>query len=197
MAYSLVDPQPSGGKLPSLVHVELAALRAIRRYSAHSVVVDGARGLSHFGEHAAGWIALGLVGAAVDRTHRREWLATSVGAIGAHAAGVAVKRVVRRTRPLSDDLPPLARTPSRLSFPSAHACSTTAAAVAMTPMLGHRTSTGIAGAMALSRLLLGVHYPSDVAAGVAIGATVGAVTRRLLARNTPADGGPADIGRRA
>lgn len=29
--------------------------------------------------------------------------------------------------------------------------------------------------MALSRILLGVHYPSDVAVGVALGATVGAI----------------------
>ena len=34
--------------------------------------------------------------------------------------------------------------------------------------------------MALSRLVLGVHYPSDVAVGVAVGAAVAAATSRLI-----------------
>jgi membrane-associated phospholipid phosphatase len=36
--------------------------------------------------------------------------------------------------------------------------------------------------MALSRVLLGVHYPSDVATGVAVGAIVAAAMERAVAR---------------
>jgi membrane-associated phospholipid phosphatase len=36
--------------------------------------------------------------------------------------------------------------------------------------------------MALSRVLLGVHYPSDVATGVAVGAIVAAAVERAAAR---------------
>ena len=36
--------------------------------------------------------------------------------------------------------------------------------------------------MAVSRMLLGVHYPSDVATGVAVGAAVAAITVRIESR---------------
>jgi membrane-associated phospholipid phosphatase len=36
--------------------------------------------------------------------------------------------------------------------------------------------------MALSRILLGVHYPSDVAVGVALGAAVAGIAVRLESR---------------
>ncbi|CPZ21105.1 Probable phosphoesterase [Mycobacteroides abscessus] len=41
-------------------------------------VLSTARGLSHFGEHSIGWVAAGLIGAAInrrDKPRRRSWLA--------------------------------------------------------------------------------------------------------------------------
>jgi len=70
----------------------------------------------------------------------------------------------------------LVGTPSRLSFPSSHAASTTAAAVLYGGMVGTRASVStmsVVPPMLLSRLVLGVHYPSDVLAGSALGALVG------------------------
>ena len=68
----------------------------------------------------------------------------------------------------------LVGTPSRLSFPSAHATSTTAAAVLFGGLLGRRLVPVLVPPMALSRLVLGVHYPTDVAAGALLGAGVAA-----------------------
>jgi membrane-associated phospholipid phosphatase len=139
-----------------------------------------ARAYSAWGEHAAGWVALGCLGALIDRRRRDAWVATAAGAFAAHAVAVVLKRVVRRHRPSDPSVRVLVRTPSDLSFPSAHAASTTAAAVALAPMVGSPAAAAGALAMGAARVLLGVHYPSDVAAGAAIGLLVGRASRRLV-----------------
>ena len=128
--------------------------------------------MSHFGEHALGWLAVGGLGWLRGRD-RAQWQAGVVGVVAAHASGVVVKRVVRRVRPALPDVPSLVATPSRLSFPSAHSTSTAAAAVGFGPMLGRPLMGGVTGAMLVSRVLLGVHYPSDVLAGAAQAGTTG------------------------
>ncbi len=148
-------------------------------------VLVTARGLSHFGEHGIGWLAVASLGAVLSPAggrhprpgRRRAWLVAAAGTFAAHAAAVLVKRVVRRQRPHHPAVAVNVGTPSRLSFPSAHVTSTTAAAILMGRATGVPHGKGIAAAalvppMALSRILLGVHYPSDVAFGVALGAAV-------------------------
>lgn len=141
-------------------------------------VLATARGLSFFGEHSLGWLAVAGLGALASPRHRREYLAAGVGAFLAHACAVVIKRVVRRERPHHPDIVVNVATPSRLSFPSAHATSTTAAAVLLAKPTGLPLPVLLVPVMALSRLVLGVHYPSDVLAGVAVGAVVGEVVGR-------------------
>jgi membrane-associated phospholipid phosphatase len=167
--------------------VEVAALATVQRVIGKPPVVAAARGLSLFGEHAGGWFAAGLVGAAVDRGRRRDWLAGAAGVVAAHAASIAVKRVVRRQRPIDESVEVLVKTPSSLSFPSSHATSTTAAAVVYSGLTGRNLVAPLVAPMLVSRLVLGVHYPSDVLAGSALGAAVGGLVRRRL-RNRPSNG---------
>lgn len=165
---------------------EVRALQAVQRGIGRPPVVATARGMSLFGEHALGWLAIGGLGALVDRRRRRDWLTAAAGVAAAHGASIAVKRVVRRPRPADPRVRVLAGTPSRLSFPSAHATSTTAAAVLYGRLLGRRVGPLVAPLvvppMALSRLVLGVHYPTDVAVGAALGAGVAAATPRVARR---------------
>jgi len=160
--------------------VEIELLSRVQRGLNRPGVVRAARGMSHFGEHSAGWFAVGLIGAAVDRGRRREWLTSAAGVVAAHAASIAVKRVVRRPRPDDPSVEVLVGTPSRLSFPSAHATSTTAAAVMYSGLTGRRLEPVLVPPMLASRLVLGVHYPSDVLAGAALGGVLGALVRRRL-----------------
>ncbi|MFJ3900601.1 phosphatase PAP2 family protein [Streptomyces sp. NPDC090025] len=141
-----------------------------------------AKGLSYGGEHGALWIAAGLTGAALDRARRTGWLRGTALVGAAHLATMAVKRVVRRPRPAADRYVPLVRTEGPHSFPSAHAGTAVAAAVAFTalhPPARHLTVPA-ATAMCLSRLVVGVHYPTDVAAGALLGAATAAAGRGWL-----------------
>ncbi|OBJ16031.1 hypothetical protein A5623_19275 [Mycobacterium colombiense] len=166
----------------------MAALVAVQAaLSERPGALSVARALSHFGEHSIGWVAVAAVGAVLSPKRRRDWLLAGAGAFAAHAAAVIVKRIVRRKRPHDPAVVVNVGTPSKLSFPSAHATSTTAAAVLMGRTTGLPLPAVLVPPMALSRMLLGVHYPSDVAFGIALGAVVAAIARRAgeVARGEP------------
>jgi undecaprenyl-diphosphatase len=134
-------------------------------------------------EHGRLWLALRAVAALRDRRCRAQWLTAIAAVLAAEAASQAVKRLVRRERPRLLGLPPLAGTPSPFSFPSAHTASAVAAAIAA-PRGAVRRGIGTGAlAMAASRPYLGVHYPSDVLAGAALGAAAASLVMRLRRRS--------------
>ena len=135
---------------------------------------------SRAGEHAGCWFVLGLAGAAAsnDPGRRRAWLRGVKVVAGAYAVNYAVKLAVRRHRPVLDGLEPLTPTVSRLSFPSAHATTSVAAAKAFSVVAPAGALYAAAFALALSRPYLGVHYPSDVVAGAILGTAVAKVWPR-------------------
>jgi hypothetical protein len=188
VAELLDRPGPSAAAVPSEPIItprrrpEIEILAAVQGAIATEPVVRGARGMSHFGEHAIGWLAIGGLGALLDRPRRREWLTAAAGVAFAHGASIGLKRVVRRRRPDDPSVRVLVGTPSKLSFPSSHATSTTAAAVLYGGLLATPATALVVPPMAVSRLVLGVHYPTDVLAGSALGALVALATRRLAFR---------------
>ncbi len=134
---------------------------------------------SLLGNHAAIWLAIGALGGVVDPPRRRAWRRATTGVAAAYALNTALKLVIRRRRPTLPGLPPLVDTPTALSFPSAHASSGFAGARALSALLPAPPLYGLAITLSLSRVYLGVHYPSDVLAGALLGTAVGTLARPL------------------
>ncbi|MFG2717229.1 phosphatase PAP2 family protein [Streptomyces sp. NPDC048416] len=156
---------------PSCADADQRLLAALRDCAGDPRVAAAARALSFAGEHGALWLAAGLAGAAADRERRGAWLRAAALVAAAHLASMGVKRVVRRPRPPFVKGGPLVRTAGRHSFPSSHASSAAAAAVAYGALrpVGAHLVPPLAAAMCVSRMVAGVHYPSDIAAGALLG----------------------------
>ncbi len=85
-----------------------------------------------------------------------------------------IKNIVQRPRPFVSftDIQILIPTPSEYSFPSGHTSSSFAAAAVFYRHLPKKLgvpSVVLAGLIGFSRLYVGVHYPTDVIAGVIMG----------------------------
>lgn len=103
---------------------------------------------------------------------------------------LTIKPLVSRARPwlVIQDFVNLVEEHDPNSFPSGHSCCAFAFAVAVALVLPQKWAKGLvltaAVVMALSRLYVGVHFPSDVLVGTAIGALCGMAGAWIVERIT-------------
>lgn len=124
------------------------------------------------GENGLLWQGLGAVGALLHRGRRPVYLRAMRVTLFTLMANTVVKALVRRARPVLEELPALSPTLYGRSYPSAHASTSFAAAGALSAALPRVPLYAAATLMALTRPYLGVHYPSDVVAGALFGRAV-------------------------
>ncbi|MER6455600.1 MULTISPECIES: bifunctional phosphatase PAP2/diacylglycerol kinase family protein [unclassified Streptomyces] len=143
--------------------------------------------LSRSANHGVLWFATAAAMAAI-RTPRarraavRGLASLSVASLTINTIG---KRSVRRARPVLDPVPlvrQLKRQPITTSFPSGHAASAAAFAtgVALESPAWGAVVAPVAFSVAASRVYTGVHFPSDVLAGAALGVGAAFLVRRLV-----------------
>ena len=162
------------------------------------------KGLTTAANHSVLWFtvasALALRRGATRKAAARGVLAI---ALASGSANAVCKPLLPRRRPAASELPAyqtLPSPPTSSSFPSGHAASAAAFATAVgleSPKVG-LVIAPVAAAVAYSRVHVGVHWASDVAAGAALGAGVALLTRRWWpvrrtdeARARPVDSAPA------
>ena len=156
---------------------DAAALRFLRTRCHAARVERGIRLFSRTGEHGAIWIALSAAGAVISPEQRPRFKRAGATVVASYLANQTIKVIVRRRRPNLPDLPPLVHTTANLSYPSAHATTSFAGARALCFALPPAALYPLAFALALSRPYLGVHYPSDSAAGAILGTAVAELLR--------------------
>ena len=120
------------------------------------------------------WIALSLLMLASKRTRKAGALALCAMILGLLVTNVTIKPLVERARPWLDwPIVPLVTEKDPNSFPSGHTCAAFAASMIWVRTLpwswGRTCGVVLAVLMGLSRLYVGVHYPSDVLVGAVIG----------------------------
>lgn len=151
--------------------------------------------LSRAANHGALWAGVAAVLAAVGgKDNRRAALRGITGlALASASVNGPAKLVFRRARPDADlvlAVRRLARRPTSSSFPSGHSASAAAFATGVAlerPLLGAGVGV-VAGGVAWSRVHTGVHYPSDVAVGAAIGAAATLLFTRIWPLRPPPAG---------
>lgn len=159
----------------AVARVDVRIYTAVRRDLHHAAIEPYVRRYSTSGEHAALWYAIGGIGMAVDAGRRPQWKRAMLAVFVTQLVNTAAKGVVRRRRPAFEELPALVKVPTSLSFPSAHSSSSFAAARGFAALLpaARWPLHVMASCMALSRVYLGVHYPSDIAVGAVLGSVIG------------------------
>ena len=131
------------------------------------------------------WIMLGIILLIYKKTRVQSLYLLPTLGIATAINNLAIKNIVMRVRPYEviEGLTILIPMEASWSFPSGHACSSFAVATALFLAFPGRGAWAYipAALIALSRLYVGVHYPTDIIVGALVGTVVAIICHRLYA----------------
>lgn len=166
--------------MASLEEAILLFFQNIRHESIDPIMIA----ISWIGNNGLLWIVVGLALLLFRRTRHGGADTLVALAVGFLINNVLIKNLVARVRPYDAIEGLLAIVPhlNDWSFPSGHTCASFAAATALALAFGKPGAWSFvpAVAIAISRLYVGVHYPSDVIVGAMIGAGVAFCVHKAL-----------------
>lgn len=131
------------------------------------------------------WIALAAALLIPRKTRLMGFTALLAMGIGALFVNIGLKNIVARIRPYEvvDGLRLLIDPQHDFSFPSGHSCASFASALVYLrtgPRKFGVPAMVLAALIAFSRLYVGVHYPTDVLAGIAVGILSALLAEKLV-----------------
>ena len=143
--------------------------------------------ITSLGNGGAFWIALTVLLLIFRRTRRIGVYFAASMLLTLLVVNVAVKPLVARTRPyeLIEGLQILVSRPHDYSFPSGHSANSLSCAwtiFRLAPRKYGVPALVLAVLICLSRLYVGVHFPTDVLVGAAVGIALSALSTRALRR---------------
>ena len=146
--------------------------------------------VTHLGDSGLFWIALTLALLLFRRTRRVGLFCAAAMVLNLLVTNVALKNIIQRIRPydVMDSLKILVAPEHDFSFPSGHTACSFAAAWTIFRTAPRRYGTAalvLAALIALSRLYVGVHYPTDVLGGLIVGVAAAELAVRALTRFAP------------
>ena len=130
------------------------------------------------------WFAIALV-VALLRRDVRTFALVAIAVLAADGLAGLAKFAVGEHRPRGTH--PLVAIPHSNSFPSGHSATAFAAATVLTALVPRAAAVWLvlAAAIAYSRLYVGVHFPLDVAGGIAIGVVTALLLLAAARRRSP------------
>ncbi len=131
---------------------------------------------THLGDGGIFWIAVALVLLCVPKTRKLGLCVAAALLFDVTLCNILIKPLVARVRPYElRDVVLLVRAPTDASFPSGHAAAAFAVSAALALKRSRLAIPAVilATGIAFSRLYLYIHYPTDVFAGIALGALCG------------------------
>lgn len=140
--------------------------------------------ITHLGDEGYVWIAIAVLLLFV-KNYRKVGLMVGGSLLGSLLFNnMIVKNIVARPRPyrMMEELTILIPEPGEYSFPSGHTSSSFAAGVVLYLMLPKKygiPAMVLAFLIGISRLYVGVHYPTDVLGGMVMGTLLAVATVKI------------------
>lgn len=163
--------------LETLLQIDGSILLWIQEHIRNDFLTPLVKFVTHLGDKGMVWIAIALVCLVIGKTRKTGCLVI-LSLLGSLLVNnVFLKNLVARTRPYEvvEGLQRLIAAPHDFSFPSGHTGSSFAAAVVIFYMCPRKYGVPaliLAVLISLSRLYLGVHYPTDVLGGAVTGTLI-------------------------